>query len=87
VLGQRRLGLLKLDAGRYEVTTEATVPHDLLDFVTRNAGVTGSTLLEHFGSPPHGVPPDVLEATVVGLLRGRRVCVFRAIVITGSAAS
>jgi hypothetical protein len=35
--------------------------------------VTGSTLLEHFGSPPHDVPPDVLEATVVGLLRGRRV--------------
>ncbi|MEY4544275.1 MAG: hypothetical protein RL685_470, partial [Pseudomonadota bacterium] len=73
VLGQGRLGLLKLDAGRYEVTTEATVPREVLDFVSRNAGVTGSTLLEHFGSPPHGVPPDVLKATVVGLLRGRRV--------------
>jgi hypothetical protein len=73
VLGQGRLGLLKLDAGRYEVTTEARVPHDVLDFITRNAGVTGSTLLEHFGSPPHGVPPDVLKATVVGLLRGRRI--------------
>jgi hypothetical protein len=45
----------------------------VLAFITGNAGVTGSTLLEHFGSPPHGVPPDVLEATVVGLLRGRRV--------------
>lgn len=73
VLGQGRLGLLKLDAGRYEVTTEARVPHDVLDFIARNTGVTGSTLLEHFGSPPHGVPPDVLKATVVGLLRGRRV--------------
>lgn len=73
VLGQGRLGLLKLDAGRYEVTTEATVPRDVLDFISGNAGVTGSTLLEHFGSPPHGVPPDVLKATVVGLLRGRRV--------------
>jgi hypothetical protein len=73
VLCQGRLGLLKLDADRYEVTTEATVPRELLDFITRNPGVTGSTVLEHFGSPPHGVPPDVLKATVVGLLRGRRV--------------
>jgi hypothetical protein len=73
VLCQGRLGLLKLDADRYEVTTEAAVPRELLDFVTRNAGVTGSTVLEHFGPPPHGVPPDVLKATVVGLLRGRRV--------------
>jgi hypothetical protein len=71
-LGQGRLGLLKLDAGRYEVTTEATVPREVLAFITGNSGVTGSTLLEHFGSPPHGVPPDVLKATVVGLLRGRR---------------
>lgn len=72
-LGQGRLGLLKLDAGRYEVSTEATVPREVLAFITGNAGVTGSTLLEHFGSPPHGVPPDVLKATVVGLLSGRRV--------------
>jgi hypothetical protein len=55
------------------VTAEAAVPRDVLSFVSRNSGVTGSTLLEHFGSPPHGIPPDVLKATVVGLLRGRRI--------------
>lgn len=73
VLCQGRLGLLKLDAGRYDVTVEATVPRDVLVFITGNAGLTGSTVLEHFGSPPHGIPPDVLKATVVGLLRGRRI--------------
>lgn len=73
VFGEGRLGLLKRDAGRYEVTADATVPREVLTFISQNAGVTGSTLLEHFGSPPHGIPPDVLKATVVGLLRGRRI--------------
>ncbi|MEI9942162.1 MAG: BREX system P-loop protein BrxC [Pseudomonadota bacterium] len=73
VFGQERLGLLTLDAGRYEVTCHGRVPKDVLDYVTKNPGVTGSTLLAHFGSPPHGVPPDVLKAVVVGLLRGAKV--------------
>jgi hypothetical protein len=73
VFGQERLGLLTLDAGRYEVTCHGRVPADLLDYVGKNAGVTGSTLLAHFGGPPHGVPPDVLRAAVVGLLRGGKV--------------
>jgi hypothetical protein len=73
VFGQDRLGLLTLDAGRYEVTCHGRVPADVLDYVGKNPGVTGSTLLAHFGGPPHGVPPDVLRAAVVGLLRGRKV--------------
>lgn len=38
-----------------------------------HGGVVGSTLLAHFGAPPHGVPPDVLRAAVVGLLRGGKI--------------
>lgn len=73
VFGQDRLGLLMLDAGRYEVTCHGQVPSAVLAFVTANPGVTGSTLLSHFGAPPHGVPPDVIKAVVVGLLRGGKV--------------
>lgn len=73
VLCQDRLGVLNLDAGRYEVSCNGRVPLDVLGYVKANEGVTGSTLLAHFGAPPHGVPPDVLRAAVVGLLRGGKV--------------
>lgn len=73
VLGQDRLGLLALDAGRYEVTCNGRVPADVLAYVKDNGAVTGSTLLAHFGRPPHGVPTDVIRATVIGLLRGRKL--------------
>jgi len=79
VLCQERLGVLMLDAGRYEVVCNGRVPSDVLSYVKEQGGtqgpgsVTGSTLLAHFGSPPHGVPPDVLRAAVVGLLRGGKI--------------
>jgi hypothetical protein len=73
VLCQDRLGVLGLDAGRYEVVCSGRVPADILAFVKEHGGVNGSTLLSHFGAPPHGVPPDVLRAAVVGLLRGGKV--------------
>ncbi|MFW5920744.1 MAG: BREX system P-loop protein BrxC, partial [Polyangiales bacterium] len=73
VFGQDRLGLLTLDAGRYEVTCSGRLPSDVLAFVREHGGVTGSTLLAHFGAPPHGVPPDVLRASVVGLLRAGKI--------------
>lgn len=73
VLGQDRLGILSLDAGRYEVTCTGRVPTDVLAYVREHGGITGATLLAHFGAPPHGVPPDVLRAAVVGLLRGRKL--------------
>jgi len=73
VLGQDRLGILNLDAGRYEVTCNGRVPTDVLAYVKEHGGITGSSLLAHFGAPPHGVPPDVLRAAIVGLLRGARI--------------
>ena len=73
VFGQDRLGLLTLDAGRYEVTCNGRVPTEVLAYIKEYGGVTGSTLLAHFGAPPHGVPPDVIRATVIGLLRGGKL--------------
>lgn len=73
VLGQEGLGILTLDAGRYEVTCSGRVLVDLLAYVKELPGVLGSTLIAHFGSPPHGIPPDVLRAGIVGLLKGRRL--------------
>jgi len=73
VLGQERLGILSLDAGRYEVSCNGRVPTDVLAYVRELPGVTGATLLEYFGKPPHGTPPDVLRAVVVGLLRGASI--------------
>ena len=73
VLCQERLGILSLDAGRYEVTCGGRVPADVLKHVKDCAGVTGASVLEHFGKPPHGTPPDVVRAVVVGLLRGGKI--------------
>ena len=69
VFGQEKLGLLSLDAGRYEVTCRGHVPQEILAYVKDNGGVTGASLLAKFGGSPHGVPPDVARAAVLGLLR------------------
>ncbi len=73
VLGQDQLGILTLDAGRYEVTCSGRVPSDVLAYVTEHGAVQGASLVATFGSPPHGVLPDVLRACVVGLLRARKI--------------
>lgn len=73
VLGQDKLGILSLDAGRYEVTCAGRVPTDLLAHLRAEPGVTGAGVLAHFGGPPHGVAPDVLRAAVIGLLRAHKL--------------
>jgi hypothetical protein len=73
VLCQERLGILNMDAGRYEVTCNGRVPSDVLGHIQANAGVTGGAILEHFGRPPFGTPPDVLRAVIIGLLRGAKI--------------
>ncbi|MBK6517532.1 MAG: BREX system P-loop protein BrxC [Polyangiaceae bacterium] len=72
-LGQDQLGILSLDAGRYAVTCSGRVPSALLSYIKQHGGVQGSTLLAHFGGPPHGVLPDVVRACVVGLLRAGKL--------------
>lgn len=73
VFGPDRLGILVQDAGRWEVVCNGRVPTDVLGYITDQGGVSGATLLAHFGAPPYGVAPDVLRATVIGLLRGGKV--------------
>ncbi len=73
VFGPDRLGILSLDAGRYEATCSGRVPSQVLDYVKDNPGVTGTTVLAYFGAPPHGVSPDAMRASVVGLLRAGKV--------------
>jgi hypothetical protein len=73
VFGPDRLGILSLDAGRYEATCAGRVPSQVFDYIKNNAGVTGTTVLAHFGAPPHGVSPDAVRASVVGLLRAGKV--------------
>ncbi|HEU5075485.1 MAG TPA: BREX system P-loop protein BrxC, partial [Polyangiaceae bacterium] len=73
VFARDQLGLLEQDGGRFEVTCSGQVPQDVLRFVCDNAGVNGSTLLEHFGSPPFGYTADVVRACLVGLLRGGKI--------------
>jgi hypothetical protein len=73
VFGPDRLGILSLDAGRYEATCAGRVPTQVLEYVKENPGVTGTTVLAHFGAPPHGVSPDSLRASVMGLLRAGKL--------------
>src|SRR5262249_28158313 len=73
VLGEEKLGILSLDASRYEVTCKGHVPQEILKQVRDEGAVTGATLITKLGGPPHGVPPDVTRAAVVGLLRGRKI--------------
>lgn len=73
VLCQDRLGILSLDAGRYEVTCSGRVPTDVLGVVKELPGVSGSSIIAQFGGPPHGIAPDVVRAAVIGLLRGGKI--------------
>jgi len=73
VLGEEKLGILKLDSGRYEAACSGRLPTDVLAVIREHGAVEGATLLQHFGSPPHGIAPDLVRATVVGLLRGGKV--------------
>jgi hypothetical protein len=73
VFGPDKLGILSLDGGRYEATCAGRVPSQVLEYIKENAGVTGSTVLAHFGAPPHGVSPDAVRASVVGLLRAGKL--------------
>lgn len=73
VFGPDKLGILALDAGRYEATCAGRVPTQVLEYIKESPGVTGTTVLAHFGAPPHGVSPDAIRASVVGLLRAGKL--------------
>ncbi|MBL9099429.1 MAG: BREX system P-loop protein BrxC [Myxococcales bacterium] len=70
---QGDLGILALDAGRLVFACSGTVPTRVYEHIHREGGVTGQSLLAHFGGPPYGYTANVLRACVLGLLRAKRV--------------
>lgn len=67
------LGLLEIDGGRYVPTCGGVVPQRVLDLITKENGLGGTTLLARFGGPPYGYPPNVVKACVAGLLRAKKI--------------
>jgi hypothetical protein len=69
----KELGILRLDAGKYEPSCHGVVPGRILEHITHESGVAGTTLLETFGGAPYGYSPEVVRACVAGLLRAHKV--------------
>lgn len=67
------LGILELDAGRYVPACSGVVPRRVQEWIEQEKGLSGTTLLAHFGAPPYGYTPTVVKACVAGLLRAGRV--------------
>jgi hypothetical protein len=67
------LGILEMDQGRYVPTCSGEVPRRVLDFIETEDGLSGTTLLSHFGEPPYGYTSEVVKACVAGLLRASKV--------------
>lgn len=68
-----QLGLVEVEGGRYTVPCSGEVPARIDSFLQQENGATGAVLLQHFGGPPCGYPPDVVRACVLGLLRAGKV--------------
>ena len=63
------LGILELDSGRYVAACGGVVPRRMQEHIEAEEGLTGGTLLGHFGGPPYGYSVGVVKACVAGLLR------------------
>ena len=69
-----KLGILEVDSGRVEARCNGEIPTRILDYLRAEKGAaTGAELLTHFSSPPYGYYPDLVKASVLGLLRGHLV--------------
>ncbi len=73
VFGDKKLGILVQDSGRYEAMCTGSVPTEIYRVIDDQPGVSGSSLLAHFGGPPHGYSADIVRACLIGLMRGRKV--------------
>ena len=67
------LGILELDAGRYVPACSGMVPRRVQEFIEAEGGLSGSSLISHFGGPPFGYTKDLLKACVAGLLRAGKL--------------
>lgn len=67
------LGILSLDSGRYMPTCDGAVPTRIFEYIEKDNGASGSTLISYFGKPPYGYPIDVIKACLAGLLRASKI--------------
>ncbi len=67
------IGILDLDDGRYEPTCTGVVPQRIREKIELDGGISGSSLLSHFGGPPFGYRPELIKACIAGLIRGTKV--------------
>ncbi len=68
-----QLGLVEVEGGRYTVPCSGEVPSRIANLLEQERGATGAVLIQSFGGPPCGYPPDVVRACVLGLLRSGRI--------------
>lgn len=66
------LGLLEHESGKVVSTCRGEVPARLREYIEAENGASGSTLIQRFGGPPWGYAPDLVRASVVGLLRAQQ---------------
>ena len=67
------LGILEVDKGRYVAACSGVVPKRVQEHIEAEGGLSGATLVTHFGGPPYGYTPNVVKACVAGLLRAGKV--------------
>ena len=67
------LGILELDNNRYHPACSGVVPRRIIEHIDGEGGVSGASLIAHFGAPPYGYPVTVVKACVAGLLRAGRI--------------
>jgi hypothetical protein len=67
------LGILELDRGRYVPSCGGVVVRRVQEHIEADGGLSGATLLAHFGGPPYGYTANVVKACVAGLLRAGKV--------------
>lgn len=67
------LSILELDAGRYNPTCSGVVPRRIQERIEKEGGLSGTSLLASFGSPPYGYTANVIKACVAGLLRAAKI--------------
>src|SRR5262249_55758056 len=65
--------ILELDAGRYVPACVGIIPQRIQEYIVSSGGLSGTSLLAHFGAPPFGYTANVVKACVAGLLRATRV--------------
>lgn len=67
------LGILELDSGRYVPSNRGLVPDNIDAHIKEAGGLSGASLIHHFGGPPYGYTANVVKACVAGLLRASKL--------------